>query len=177
MKEKKLRPSVRAAFCGILTSLAVVFLLIVPLVPIAVYCCPVLSGICVALAAEEFGVKYASMVYFAASVLSMIIAADKEAVSVFVFLMGAYPILRKLTTNLSLRIRLIIKLVYINIASAAYYFAAVMILGVPRDSFGAAPLILLAAANVLMLTYDKAIRNIMLLYTVKFRKRILKGTL
>lgn len=120
MKDKKLNPSVRAAFCGILTSLAVVFLLIVPLMPIAVYCCPVLSGICVALAAEELGVKSASMVYFAASALSVIIVADKEAVSVFILLMGVYPLLRKLISNISLKICLIIKLIYINAARNGY---------------------------------------------------------
>ncbi len=169
------KSGMRVAFCGILTALAAVFMILVPVLPVLMYCCPLLSGMCVAIAAKEYGARYAVLVYTAASIVSILLVADKEAVSVFVLLMGAYPILSYVLKKLSFGVRISIKLVYINVAAMLYYFICVLILGIPEDSFGSLPFIMLAAANLIMLMYDRAIESVVTVYEKRFRKKIMKG--
>lgn len=169
------KSGMRTAFCGILTALASVFMILVPVLPVLMYCCPLLSGMCVAIAAKEYGARYAAFVYAAASIVSLLLVADKEAVSVFVLLMGAYPILSYVLKKRSFGVRISIKLVYINSAAIIYYFICVLLLGIPKDSFGSLPLIMLAAANLIMLMYDRAIESVAVVYERKFRKKIMKG--
>lgn len=178
-----MRSSVRAAFCGILTALATVFMLLVPVIPVMLYCSPILSGICVAIAAEEFGGRYAFGVYLAASILSILLVADKEAVSVFVLLAGAYPVLKYALDHAKRQfigkfaVKLAVKLIYINAACAAYFLSAVLLLGVPRESFGSSLMlfVFLLLGNIIMLAYDKAIDGMTAVYKIKFRGYILKG--
>ena len=166
-----MKTSVRAAFCGILTALAVLFMLLVPVLPILVYCCPLLSGLCVAFAVEECGVRHSFGVFAAASILSLILVADKEAVIVFILFTGAYPILKNIVKSVKTPGRIAVKLLFINAAAVAYYFAATAVFAVPRDSFGDAPILLLLLTNVIMLIYDKVIDKYCLVYRNRFRKK------
>ena len=186
-----MKASVRAALCGILSALAVVILMSVAVVPVMLYCAPILSGLCVAIAGEEFGWKYTFGVYAAASFLSLLLVADKETVCVFVLLSGAFTVLKYiLNCNVNNKSdkntdkfidnrigKFIVKLAYINLACVSYYFAAVMLLGVPKDSFGGSVMLIvfLIAGNIVMLAYDKAIDGVIAVYKIKFRKHIMKG--
>ena len=130
---------------------------------------------CVALAAREYGARYGAFVYVSACIVSFLLVADKEAVSVFVLLMGAYPILSSVLKKRVFGIRVFVKLVYINVACVLYYYICVLLLGIPKDSFGSLPFFMLAAANLIMLMYDRAINSVTVVYERKFRKRIMKG--
>lgn len=180
---KPVRASVRAALCGVLTALSVVFLLLVPVVPAMLYCSPVLAGMCTAIAAKEFGAGWSLGVFISVSLLSFLLVADKEAVLVYIFLAGAYPILkyvlessrRKALSKTALR--LAVKLIYINAAMLAYYFLAVYLFAIPQESFGGRVMkwAMLVFGNVIMLVYDRAIGNILLIYEHKLRKRLMSG--
>ena len=171
---------VSAAFCGILTALAVVFMLLVPVIPVMLYCAPVLSGLCVAIAADEFGVRYSFCVYLAASILSFLLAADKETALVFILLAGAYPVLKFALAESKLHIferrsaRIVVKLLYINAACISYYFAATKLFGIPESSFGAKlyKVIFLFAGNAIMLCFDRAIDNALLIYRLRIRDKL-----
>ena len=177
-----MKTSVRAAMCGVLTALAVVFLLLVPILPVLLYCSPVLAGLCTAIACEEFGARYSLGVFVSVSVLSLLFVADKEAVLVFILLTGSYPILKHLLDSskndlLQKRpIPLFIKLAYVNAACITYFFAATRLFGIPADSFGvrALKIVFLIVGNIIMLIYDKSIENIMRIYKVRFKNKVFK---
>ncbi len=179
---KKEKKSYRMALCGILTALSVVFLMLVPVLPIMLYCAPVLSGLCAAIAAEEFGVRYSLGVYTASSVLSLLLAADKEAVLVYVLLSGLYPVIRLTVNGERYKVfkktapRIAVKLLLINAGLFAYYFSAVYLFGIPKDSFGSVWVrwMFLIVGNVIMLLYDRAIGNALLVYKHKLRPLIVK---
>lgn len=172
--------AVRAAFCGILTALAVVFMLLVPILPVMLYCAPVLSGLCVALAAEEFGARMAFGVYAASSILSFMLVADKEAVLVFILLAGVFPVLKfalessRFCVTKKRAVQFIIKLLYVNAACIAYFFAATRLVGIPEDSFGT-PIVRIAFlifGNLIMLAYDRATDNVIKIYKARFRNKL-----
>lgn len=150
-------------------------MLLTTFMPIFNYICPVLAGICVAIAAQEFGGRYGAAVYTAVSLLSILIVAEKDAVFVFVLLMGMYPVLKYSVDSLKRSLKLTIKLLYINIACFIYYYAGLYLFGLPKDSFGKTPVILLGLANYIMLMYDLMIDKYCIIYNNKLKHMVLKG--
>jgi len=78
------------ALCGLLSGLAVVVMLLGGVIPVAVYCCPILAMVILLPVREEFGTRAALTVYAAVSLLTLLLAADKELAFVYLFL-GWYP--------------------------------------------------------------------------------------
>ena len=86
--------SFKTAFCGIMTALSLVCMFIAPLLPAAIYTCTLLSGLCIALTVDEVGLRYAAGVYFASSILALLLIPDKETAIVFILIFGIYPIIK-----------------------------------------------------------------------------------
>ena len=168
-----------------MTALAIVFMLITPILPVALYSCTMLSGICIAIVCEEAGVRYGGCVYAAVTFLSFLLIPDKEPVIIFMLLFGLYPVLKSVLDerkNKILKKRFIqtgIKLIYINASCAVYFFAAVYLLGVPKESFNIGelylPWIFLLFGNVICMMYDVALTGVTALYRLKFREKLFKG--
>lgn len=78
---------------GLTASLAVTIMSILGLIGITTYICPVLCMILLSLLVKLCNNKICWCWYISVSILSLMLAPDKEAVAIFVFL-GYYPILR-----------------------------------------------------------------------------------
>ena len=176
--------SFKIAFCGIMTALALVCMFVGQLVPVAVYTCALISGVCIALVAEKIDIGYATSVYAAASILVLLLIPDKEAAVIFITVVGYYPIYKKLVERSrknflkSNTAKLIMKLIFINICCVIYFVVTIYILGVPKDSFAIGdvylPGIFLIMGNIICLMYDKALDNLIILYKYRFRKNIFR---
>ena len=172
------------AFCGIMTAMALVSMLLGQLVPVAIYTCTLFSGVCIAFVAEEIDVKYATSVYIASSILALLFLPDKEAAVIFITVFGYYPILKcileRSDNNIfkSNGVKFTIKLLFINVSCIIYFTIAIYLLGVPKDSFATGdvylPGVFLLMGNVFCLMYDKALKNLILIYKYKFRRNILR---
>lgn len=81
------------ALGGILAALAVVIMSMGTLIPVATYVCPMLCAILLQLILKTCGEKIAWGWYGAVSILSLLMAPDKEAAAVFLAL-GYYPIVK-----------------------------------------------------------------------------------
>lgn len=79
------------ALGGVLAALAVVIMSMGTLIPVATYVCPMLCAILLKLVLNTCGKRTAWAWYGAVSLLSLLMAPDKEAAAVFVFI-GYYPI-------------------------------------------------------------------------------------
>lgn len=179
-----MKNSFKLAFGGVATALALVFMLITPILPIALYSCAVLSGLCVALACEEIGIRLGCCVYAAVSFLSLLLIPDKEPVIIFMLLFGIYPVLNAILDKsrnklLTKRfIRTVIKLIFINAACVVYFFMTVYILGVPKESFNIGdvylPWVFLLFGNIICIMYDIALIRFIVLYKLK-RIKLFKG--
>lgn len=89
----KRTPASNIALGGILAALAVVIMSMGTLIPIATYVCPMLCAIVLQLILRICGQRIAWGWYGAVSILSLLMAPDKEAAAVFLTL-GYYPILK-----------------------------------------------------------------------------------
>ena len=81
------------ALGGILAALAVVIMSLGTLIPVATYVCPMLCAMVLQLVLKTCGQRMAWAWYGAVTLLSLLMAPDKEAAAVFGAL-GYYPILK-----------------------------------------------------------------------------------
>ncbi|MGM9550491.1 MAG: hypothetical protein ACI3V5_11700 [Faecousia sp.] len=81
------------ALGGVLAALAVVIMSMGTIIPVATYICPMLCAVLLQVVLKTCGERIAWAWYGAVAVLSALLAPDKEAAAVFVFL-GYYPIVK-----------------------------------------------------------------------------------
>ncbi len=81
------------AFGGMMAALALVVMNLGSLIPIATFVCPMLCMLLLAFVTKMCGSRIGWAWYGAVAILSTIMAPDKEAAAVFVFL-GFYPIVK-----------------------------------------------------------------------------------
>ena len=89
----KRTPAANIALGGILAALAVIIMCMGTLIPIATYVCPTLCCLVLQLVRKTCGSRIAWAWYGAVTLLSLLMAPDKEAAAVFLAL-GYYPIVK-----------------------------------------------------------------------------------
>lgn len=169
MKNQRTSPAAPAAFCGMAVALETALMFLTGLMPTATYSLPALAGLVGIVIVVELGVKWAWPVYSAASILSALIAPDKEAAALYVLFFGCYPILKAIVERRWRRwTQWICKLLIFNAAAVLYYFIATRVLGVPEESFWTfgilLPAVLLVAGNLVFLLYDYVVSGLVRVY-------------
>ena len=89
----KRTPAANIALGGVLAALAVVIMCMGTLIPVATYVCPMLAALILELVRKICGKRIAWAWYGAVTILSLLMAPDKEAAAVFLAL-GYYPIVK-----------------------------------------------------------------------------------
>ena len=89
----KRTPAAQIALGGVLAALAVVLMCMGTLIPVATYVCPMLCAMILQLVLKTCGKRIAWAWYGAVTILSLLMAPDKEAAAVFLAL-GHYPIVK-----------------------------------------------------------------------------------
>lgn len=170
----------RTALCGVFGALAVVLMLMGGILPLATFIAPALAGLCVVPVAVEFGLKSGILVYVLVSLLSGLVCPDIEAVCIYIFLLGYYPLLKiRLDRICRKPLRVGAKLLLFNCAIAVMYTLLLVILPVPAlqaDTAGIAlPMLatLLVMGNVTFFIYDAALCNVFRLYICQIRPRLM----
>ena len=82
----KRTPAAQIALGGVLAALAVVLMCMGTLIPVATYVCPMLCAMILQLVLKTCGKRIAWAWYGAVSILSLLMAPDKEAAAVFLAL-------------------------------------------------------------------------------------------
>lgn len=114
------------ALGGVMAALAVVIMCMGTLIPVATFVCPMACMVLLTVVKKNTGTRIAWAWYGAVSVLSLLLAPDKEAAAVFVFL-GYYPIVKPWFDRRKLAF--IWKLVFFNAAILVMYSVLISLLG------------------------------------------------
>lgn len=170
-------PAVSAAFCGMAAALATALMFLTGLMPTATYSLPALAGLVGIVIVVEIGVRWAWPVYAAVSVLSLLIAPDKEAVTLYILFFGYYPILKALLERQPRKwLQWLLKFLVFNAAVVLYYWIAIKVLGVPEESFWSfgvvMPVALLVGGNVVFLLYDYVISGLVRVYWQRLHRTV-----
>lgn len=81
------------ALGGVMAAVALVIMCLGTVIPVATFVCPILCAILLTVVHRITGTRIAWAWYAAVAILSLLLAPDKEAAAVFVFL-GYYPIVK-----------------------------------------------------------------------------------
>jgi hypothetical protein len=169
--------SKQMALCGLLTALAVVFMILASAIGIGTFAGPLLAMIALLPLLEEYGSKTALAAYAAAAILGFLIAPELELSLVFAAF-GWYPVLRpKLNRIASRPVRLLLKIVICVAVILLLYGVLLNLLGMTADLENAALLLnlfLLVLGAFTFLLMDLALERVTFLWHKKFRKRFFR---
>ena len=93
MAGSKKTPAYAVALGGVLAALAVVVMSLGTIIPVATYICPMVCMLLAQAVLKLCGARYGWAWYGAVAILSLLLAADKEAAAVFAAL-GYYPLVK-----------------------------------------------------------------------------------
>ena len=169
----------KVALGGIITAICTTLMFLTGLIPIGTYALPAIAGVTLMVIVIELNPRWAWMVYIAVSVLSALLAADKEAVVLFIIFFGYYHILKYHIEHIRRKtIQMLLKLFSFNIAMIIGFFIAIKFLGIPEDSFVifgiSIPWVFLLFGNVVFLMYDYSLTGLVSLYMTQIHFSIKK---
>lgn len=175
------RKSTRVAIGGVATSLCLLLMIFTVIVPFAEYALPALAGVVLIAVVIENGQKSAVLVYIAVSLLSLVLVPRLEAIMLFIFFFGYYPILQFSLNQIQLRvIQYLIKFTLFNGMTICTYFFMIHFWGVTEalDSIGLfgrySVFLLLGLVNIFFIVYDFAVFNVYYTYLHWFRPKFLR---
>ena len=167
--------SVKVALGGVIAALSLLLMILAGVTSTLVYAIPMITGALLMMLVVEFGQGFASLIYVAVSILSLLILGNKEAAIMYIAFFGYYPILKSvLEKHIKGFICWIVKYLIFNVAMIASYFIVTKIFLISFEdieSFGkyALPLLLLAG-NVLFVMYDIVLTRLVSIYLYRWRK-------
>ena len=169
--------SSKVALGGVAAALSIILMSIAGVTSTLVYAIPMFVGALLIVLVIELGSGFATAVYVAVSVISLLILGNKEAAVMYVAFFGYYPIIKSFfEKNLKPVLCWIIKYIVFNLAMVASYFAVTKIFMISFEdikSFGkwALPLLLLAG-NVVFAMYDVLLTRLVTIYFYRWQKYI-----
>lgn len=175
-----MRESSKAALCGIVAALAVVIMMITYISPVLVYTAPPFAGLILLLIVNEVSFSRAVGTYFAVSLLSLFLIADKEAATFFTCFFGFYPILRIfLDKKIKLKaIKWIIKVLVFNLSLLSSVCVSMFIFNIDYSDFTNGgkymTYLFFVMMNVVFVLFDFLIGRLQILYFLRLQKRFRK---
>ena len=122
--------SQKIALCGVLGALSVVLLLLGSALQIGTYAAPMLVSFLQIPVLEEYGGKYALLLYLTVSVLAVLLVPETELALFYALVMGYYPVLRTALQRVkNALLRWIAKFAVFNAGSALLYLVLFALLG------------------------------------------------
>lgn len=124
-----------AAFGGILTALAVLFMFFSSLIPTGKLVFVFIASAVIGIGYNSYGARLSAIVYIASALLSVLIVPEKTYAILYAVVVGNYPLLKPLLERISsLGIRLGVKLAVFNVYMIICCIIGIYILHLPLDS-------------------------------------------
>lgn len=117
------------AFGGMMATLALVIMCLGTMIPVATFICPMLCCVLLTMVLGMGGKRIAWAWYGTVTILSLLLAPDKEAGAVFAFF-GYYPIIKPWLD--SRKLSFLWKLAFFNCAIFALYGLLIYLLGLEQ---------------------------------------------
>ena len=123
---RQMKKSTQVALGGLSSALCLLLMFMTGLIPFSSYIFPALAGIVLISVREENGLKTALLVYAATSLLALLIIPDREAVMMYIMLLGYYPLAKPWIERLARPLSILFKLLLFNIVVVAFYYVCLL---------------------------------------------------
>lgn len=167
------------ALGGMVTALSTVLLVLSGIVPFGRTAFLALAGLLLVVIVAELGFKWAWSVFLAASILSALLAPNKEMVLNYILIFGCYSILKALIEKKYKKITaFLLKFVFFNVVTVLEIYLSVVFLHLPRENFEifgvSLPWLFLIVWNISFFVYDYALSLLIILYFKKIHPAVKK---
>ncbi len=177
----KKRLSFKVSLGGIVTAVCLMLMFVTGFMPLLIYTIPAVAGVLMIAIVIEISAAWAFVTYISVGLLSLLITPDKEAVILFIFFLGYYPILKSIIEKIKpVALEWIIKLILFNGAIISAYYVIINVFGIVDlleefADFGqyAIPILLLGV-NFVFVIYDIALSRMISSYVHWFRPKFLR---
>lgn len=170
--------SQKIALCGVLGALSVVLLLVGAALQVGTYAAPMVAAFLLIPVLDEYGPKYALLLYATVSILSILLVPELELSFFYVFVIGYYPVLRVgLMQIKNTLLRWFIKFAVFNGATVLAYAVLFALLGpaiLDELLADGVPMLLalLAVGNLSFWLCDRALASLTRYYRVVLKKKL-----
>lgn len=163
----------KTALCGMATSISVSLMFLTGILPALTYTLPAFAGAILIILVIELGSKWAFMSYISVSILSIFLAADKEAALIFIAFFGYYPILKNSIEKMKNKfLRVLLKLLVFNFSIAIFIFLTIKLISFPKDITELINMpiywVMLVFINFIFILYDYVLSG----FIIKYNKTI-----
>lgn len=176
---KQHKKSWAMAYCGMVAALCVALMLLGTIIPIAMFIAPAVAGFLIATVCVECGKKMAWTAYAAVSLLGLLFVPDKEIALIFAVLLGYYPLVKPWFDRIRpALLRAVSKLMLCNGSILLMYGLVLLLIpaGEISQELRTTAFLLTAATllmgNVAFLLYDRALRNMLALYRIRWQPKL-----
>lgn len=170
--------SQKIALCGVLAALSLALLLAGAALQIGTYAAPMLAAFLLIPVLEEYGPRYALLLYAGVSLLALMLVLETELALFYLLVVGYYPVLRKALHRVRpAALRAAIKFLVFNGTTIVLYVLLAALLGpavwqeLMADGI-AVLVLLLAMGNLSFFLCDRALGALTLYYRHVLRKKI-----
>ena len=160
-----------------MAALSLVFMFLGSVLGIFTYVSPLLCSIIMLIICDVSGKKFAFISYAAVSIISVFFLTDKECALTYAFFFGYYVIIRDKLEKIKPKwLSYIIKLLIFNLGITASQLLLVYAFGIPFDMpwgrWGL--LVFIILINLVFIMYEFMLKRVILLYQVKYKKKVEK---
>ena len=146
--------------------------------PYLTYTIPAFAGLCIMVVLLELGAKWAISAYITSAVLTLLFC-EPEAMLMYVFLFGYYPILKAFIEKINKPLlEWPIKMIFFNVVVILVYSFIAQLFGVnmsDTNDFGKYTVyIVLAVANVVFVIYDITVAKMATFYIYIIKPKLNK---
>lgn len=170
--------TVKTALGGMCIGLSAALMMLSSVIPFLTYAIPALAAILVMFMRIECGWKWALGVYAGTSVVCALVVPEKEAVAIYIALLGYYPLIKLLLDKLPKFVGYVVKGAFFTGVIIATYYIIMHAFGISTELLEEAQgfmiplLVVLGLAAFIM--YDVAIEKLEIAYYRKWQKQFRK---
>lgn len=174
-----MKPSVKTALGGMCIALSTAIMLASSIIPFMIYAIPGVASLLILFMMSECDKKWALGVYFGTSAVSAMLVPEKEAVIIYIAVLGYYPVLKTVLDKIKSKLlRGVVKSVFFLGIITAAYLSMIYIFSISTELLEEAEKYYIPILYVLglaaFLLYDRALGMFELAYYRKWQKKVRK---
>ena len=128
-----MKNTVKTALGGMCIGLSAALMMLSSVIPFLTYAIPAMAAILVMFMRIECDWKWGLGVYFGTAIVSALVVPEKEAVAIYIALIGYYPLLKTLFDKLPKIVGYIVKAVFFVGVTVATYYIIMHVFGISTE--------------------------------------------
>lgn len=170
--------TVKTALGGMCIGLSAALMMLSSVIPFLTYAIPAMAALLVLFMRIECNWKWALSVYVGSSIVCALVVPEKEAVAIYIALVGYYPLLKLIFDKLPRVVGYVVKSVFFVGMIIGIYYVIMHVFGIStellEDTQGFMIPLLVVLGLVTFIIYDVALDKLELAYYRRWQKQLRK---